>query len=101
MAQLTPSVPRVSFTSKGSQRKVTSTFSKSGKENIKAHTPSVTKVITASSTQPKPVAKPVKKSLPLQARTSSDADTAALLATIAKQRGLSIRLFSILQLSLV
>jgi hypothetical protein len=100
-----PSVPKVSFTLTGAQRKVTAVISKLGKENIKAQEPS--KVTAASSTRPKPVARPVNKPQPLepQARTSSqggnDADTADLLATIAKQQGLSIHLFLNLQLSLV
>jgi len=81
------SMPKVSFTLTGAQQKVTA-VSKSRKENIMAQPSSVTKVTTTSSTRPKPVVKPVNKSRPLQARTSSsqdekDADTAALLAMIA------------------
>src|SRR6266545_4601588 len=94
------SMPKVSFTLTGARRKVTA-ISKSGKENIMAQPSSVTKVTTTSSTRPKPVVKPVNKSRPLQARTSSsqdekDADTAALLAMIAQQQGLSIHFFLIL-----
>jgi hypothetical protein len=91
-------VPKVSSASTGAQQKVNTAVSKSAKENIKAQAPSasVTKVTANSSTR-HPVAKAVNNSRPLQARTSSsqgakDADTAALLARIAQQQGLSIHL---------
>jgi hypothetical protein len=104
------SMPKVSSTLTGARGKVNTAVLKSAKENIKAQafSASVTKVTTDFSTQPKPLAKAVNNSRcrPLQARTSSspgakDADTAALLARIAQQQGLSIHLslINILQLT--
>ena len=89
--------PAARKTSAGTQPQgtaATTNASKSAKENTDVRSTSAAKKTSGNSNVlPKPSAKPVKNSLPLQTKSShgaKDTDTVALLARIAVQQGSSI-----------